>query len=86
MAPSRKNVTSELTVTGSARCVVETRESRSGEKGKVLGLGESVTEKKNESLPQKHCGGKVVVCLFIGKSCLPIPSPQPVGYLKNVCG
>ena len=54
----------------------------SGEQGKVLGLGESVTEKKNESLPQKHRGGKVVVCLFTGKSCLPIPSPQPVVYLK----
>ena len=70
MAPSRKNVTSELTVTGSACCIVETRESRSGEKGKVLGLGESVTEKKNESLPQEHRGGKVVGGLFVGKFCL----------------
>ena len=73
------------TVTGMACCIVYTCESRSGEKGKVLGLGESVTEKENESLPQEHRGGKVVVGLFIGKFCLPIPSPQPVVYLKNVC-
>ena len=52
-------------------------------KEKVLGLGESVTEKEDESLPQKHRGGKVVVCLFGGKLCLPTPSTQPVVYLKK---
>ena len=49
----------------------------------MFGRGESVTE-EDESLPQKHRGGKVVVCLFGGKSCLPASSPQPVVCLKNV--
>ena len=74
-----------MTVTRSACCIVETCESRSGEKGKVLGLGESVTEKENESLPQEYRGGKVVVGLFIGKFCLPVPSPLPVCLSENVC-
>ena len=71
------------TVTGMACCIVYTCESRSGEKEEVLGLGESVTEEEDESLPQKHRGGKVVVCLSAGKLCLPTSSPQPVVYLKK---
>ena len=74
-----------MTVTGNACCIVGTCESRSGENGKVLGLGESVTEVENESPPQKHRGGKVVAGLFVGKFCFyPIPAASCV-YLKNVC-
>ena len=40
---------------------------------------------ENESLPQEHRGGRVVVGLFIGKFCLPIPSPLPVCLSENVC-
>ena len=83
MAPSRKNVTSSDS--NRNRLAISCTLASQGQerKEKVLGFGESVTEKKNESCPQKHRGGKVVVCLFNGKSCLPLPSPQPVVYLKK---
>ena len=64
-----------MTVTGMACCIVYTCESGSGKKEEVFGLGESVTEKEDESLPQKHRGGEVVVCLSV-ESCVFLPHPR----------